>query len=549
MDTFGSLLTPWLILATVLVPLIYVEKWIHAHLYGVGWLLTNNKKSATALYYVLLFPGVFVHEFTQYLVAGALNVRIKRVIAWPEAQDDGTLRLNFVQVKQAHWIQAAVIGAAPLFTGLGIVWVISNQILNLDNVLSALATANITVIGPALRELVSKPDFYLWLYLMFTISNAMLPTPADREGWPLVMASFAVVIGFLVIIGTGAVLLKTFTGPVAHGVERLSAAFATVLAVEIPGLLVTGLAEEILSRITRREFQYGEQRMRSGSTRQPGSSDPLPLDAPMPSIYNLPLPVPVPSEAPARRPPPTPAPAPGSPAPAEARQRPTASPAPSGEQRPAPQRAPGGPGAPRPERQPVSAAGSPTTPERGPSRLPGSASALAQTDRPSRPGGAFGPVSPEGESPADTGRLGGTQPLDRPTFRSSGTTPTGARPGDLGAPARFPRDQDRPEYGPVPGTGERSARPTFPERPAAGPGYRSGSSEEDLDEELEEDPMAGSRRPLSGPARPPERPAFQRRPAAPPLYSTGAEDVEDEEEDLEDEDENGGVEYVPFDDL
>jgi hypothetical protein len=62
--------------------------------------------------------------------------------------------------------------------------------------------------------------------------------------------------------------------------------------------------------------------------------------------------------------------------------------------------------------------------------------------------------------------------------------------------------------------------------------------------------MVDSRRPFSGAAHPPERSAFQQRPVSPSLYITGADDVEDEEEeDLEDEDENGGVEYVPFDDL
>jgi hypothetical protein len=45
----GNLLTPWIELAAVLIILIYVEKWIHSHLYGVGWLLTNDKKTATAL--------------------------------------------------------------------------------------------------------------------------------------------------------------------------------------------------------------------------------------------------------------------------------------------------------------------------------------------------------------------------------------------------------------------------------------------------------------------------------------------------------------------
>nr|MBP8973044.1 hypothetical protein [Anaerolineae bacterium] len=169
--TLGNLLAPWLLLAGVLIALIYVEKWIHSHLYGVGWVLTNNKKSATALYYVLLSPGVFVHEFTQYLVAGALNVRIKRVIAWPEAQDDGTLRLNFVTVQKALAFQKAIIGAAPLVTGLALVWVISNYILNLEEVLDALGQADLALLGAALRELGSTPDFYLWLYLMFAISN------------------------------------------------------------------------------------------------------------------------------------------------------------------------------------------------------------------------------------------------------------------------------------------------------------------------------------------------------------------------------------------
>ncbi len=139
----GDLLTPWLMLAAAILPLVYVEKWIHSHLYGVGWLLTDNKKSATALYYVLLSPGVFVHEFTQYMIAGALNVKIKRVIAWPEAQSDGTLRLDFVRIQKANRVQAAVIGAAPLITGLSLVWVISSRLLSLDNVVEAIGTGDL----------------------------------------------------------------------------------------------------------------------------------------------------------------------------------------------------------------------------------------------------------------------------------------------------------------------------------------------------------------------------------------------------------------------
>lgn len=300
----GSLLTPWIELAGVLVLLYYVEKWVQSHLYGVGWVLTNHPKTATALYYLLLSPGVFVHEFTQYIVAGALNVKIKRVMAWPEAQEDGTLRLNFVQIKQSNWVQAAVISAAPFLVGIALVWAISTRILGLDSLISALAAGDITLVGQALKNLARTPDFYLWLYLMFAISNAMLPTPADREGWPLLFAIFAVVIVFLVVIGTGKVLLETFTGPVAHGVRLLATALATVLVVETAAIVIIGFAEEIAERVTKRKFYYGQARAEtSARERQPGSSDPLPAGVPMPSIYNLPLPVPSPSDIAPRRPP------------------------------------------------------------------------------------------------------------------------------------------------------------------------------------------------------------------------------------------------------
>jgi hypothetical protein len=119
----------------------------------------------------------------------------------------------------------------------------------------------------------------------------------------------------------------------------------------------------------------------------------------------------------------------------------------------------------------------------------------------------------------------------------------------MGAPAGFPQDEDSQEYGPVPATGGRFARPALPERPAPGSWYGSETGEEDFEEGPEEDALAGFRQPLSGPARPSDRSTFQRRPVSPSPYTTGEEDVEDEEEDREDEDENGGVEYVPFDDL
>ncbi|MBN1564771.1 MAG: hypothetical protein JXA10_13070 [Anaerolineae bacterium] len=292
-----DLLTPWFSLAAILVPLVYVEKWIHSHLYGVGWLLTEDDKSATALYYVLLFPGVFLHEFTQYLMAGALNVKIERMIQWPEAQKNGTLRLDFVKIKEARWFQAALIGATPLITGMALVWVISSQILGLNHVVAAIQAQDSARFQTALTDLASTPDFFLWMFLIFTISNAMLPTPADRQGWPLLFAAFAGVIGVLLVIGVGDVLYERATGPWANAIENVTTAFAMVLVVELPGIIFIGFIEEVLERITKRKFNYRPARAEAATgppQRVPGSNLPLPPGAPLPSLYNIHLPVPEP---------------------------------------------------------------------------------------------------------------------------------------------------------------------------------------------------------------------------------------------------------------
>jgi hypothetical protein len=458
-----DLLTPWLTLAAILVPLVYVEKWIHSHLYGVGWLLTNDDKSATALYYVLLFPGVFLHEFTQYLMAGALNVRIKRIIQWPEAQKDGTLRLDFVQIQDARWFQAAIIGATPLITGLALVWVISSQVLSLDQLVAAIQAQDGAGIQAASQDLASTPDFFLWLYLIFTISNAMLPTPADRQGWPLLFGLFAGFIGFLILIGVGDVLYEKFTGPVADAVDGVSTAFAMVLVAEIPAILFIGFFEKVMERITKNSFQYSrgqpeQTALASSSARVPGSNIPLPPGAPLPSIYNLKLPLPdlpkKPRSSASRR---------RSKAALDrgerTQDRAPAAPLPkTGEE---PRQAPAGPTSARPTQATPRRSRSRPTPEPAASHAAAS-HAQSRRDQPDR-------------ARPDRSQLDRTQPdrtrQDRPSARPADRSPdrTSQRPPDERR-AR-PRDQPRspsPPRDPRRGTDrpgpDRTARPTGPDR-------------------------------------------------------------------------------------
>lgn len=497
---FSNLLTPWLALAAVLYPLAYAERWIHSHLYGVGWLLTNEPRSATALYYLFLSPGVFVHEVVQWLVAGALNIETERVMAWPEAQEDGTLRLNFVQVKNAGRLATAIVGAAPLIVGLGLIAAISTTILDLDTFLDAVQSADIRVIGPAARELASTADFYLWLYLMFAIANAMLPTQEERSGWLIAVGLFAVVLAFLVIIGVGDVLVETFTGPVAHAVNLLTTAFGTILAVEVGAILVIGLVEQILERITRRRFDYSTAEPEQ-AIREPGSNLPLAPGEPFPSIYNLSLPLPDPAIQ----------------ADLDARKRRATAPAPR-----------------------------PFAPESRPAREPGLTSAPAPSD-----------TLPRRESAPSPGEIprrdlpGGMRPA--PGMAEGRRAPTAAQsveprvqlPPTPGVPSR--REPSAAPVRPLPGdrpAPERPARPTEAapsaraERPATGPFASRPLPGAPTASDRARPPAPGGS-PFKAPDSAPRRPLDADKGGAPERVPTTPADTGDDDE----------VEYVDFDDL
>jgi hypothetical protein len=494
--TISDLLTPWLLLAAVLIPFIFAEKWIHSHLYGVGWLLTNDYKSATALYYLILFPGVFIHEFVQWLVAGALNVRAKRVMAWPEAQKNGTLRLDFVQIQKADRTKSAIIGAAPLIVGVAIVWYISNRILNLEDFLTALGTGEPEKIGSTIQDLGRTADFYLWLYLMFAISNAMIPTPADRKGWPLLIGIFAACLGFLVLIGVGDVLMETFTGPVAHRLNLLTTALATVLTVELIAILSIGFIEEVLERLTKRKFVYSTTPpAREPEQRQPGSNLPLPPGAPLPSIYSLKLPIPDSSIQNSLD--------------TKAKRRAAAMP-----QRVAPALASAEDADVRPGRIAQPTLG-------GPSRTP------ALTDE--EPSGIRRPDS---------------SPLERPgAFSRPGAPAFGA--------SRTPAADDED-------TDDEKERPTTFRRPSTGlpsrPGAPTFGASRTPSADDEEERSTDFRRPSTGL---PSRPGAFLRPGAPTFGASRTLSAEDEEADDEDDDlgddeedqDEEDVEYVDFDDL
>jgi hypothetical protein len=254
-------------------------------------------------------PGVVLYEFSYWLVAGLLNVRADRAISWPQKQEIAELKLNFVKLhKSAGTVKVGIISLAPLIVGIVAVWHIAINVMHVGDFLNMMRSSRLADLGTALGALTSAPDFWLWVYMIFAISNTMMPNIKDLRGLRVVGVVVAVGAGGLFLIGVGdELVLQTLTGPVASALNVLAGVFAVMIAVDLIMTGILGLIEAIIERITgdsatfvngklvamtRAELlaQRAKEAEQARKARQ--TKERAPAVAGPPSVYKLAFPIP-----------------------------------------------------------------------------------------------------------------------------------------------------------------------------------------------------------------------------------------------------------------
>jgi hypothetical protein len=246
---------PFLYLLLALLALVFMERWIHRHLQGIWLLLLRDADMALLLYSILMLPGVLLHEGSHWVMATLLGVRTGRFSVVPARLPDGTLRLGYVETEPVDFLRESLIGAAPLLFGAAAIIFVGYSRLGVGPVGEALARGDLLGMTGALRAMVGLPDFWLWLYLIFTISNSMLPSASDRRGWWRLLILLGVIFAGLYYLGFGSVLFEALARPLEAATRALAAAFAITVGLDlalVPGLW---LVEAGLSRLTGMKVQ------------------------------------------------------------------------------------------------------------------------------------------------------------------------------------------------------------------------------------------------------------------------------------------------------
>ncbi|MBM4464576.1 MAG: hypothetical protein FJ014_03230 [Chloroflexi bacterium] len=248
--------TPLVWLVATLVPLFFLKRWINRHVQGLGLLLLGDNETAMLLYFVLLLPGILIHELSHWLAARLLAVRTGKISLWPSRGRGNQMRLGSVRIARTDPFRASLIGLAPLLSGCLAILIIGQLILSLGDLGEVLLNGDWGAVWQSLLVHLRAPDFWLWLYLIFSISNAMLPSETDREPWRPVLLFVCLAALLFYLTGWVRQMPEVVTTASLSGLSYLAYAFSLTVVVDAMFIAVLFVLEVLVSRLTGKRVEY-----------------------------------------------------------------------------------------------------------------------------------------------------------------------------------------------------------------------------------------------------------------------------------------------------
>lgn len=247
----------WLLL--LVGPLLVLQRLLHREIQAIFLILTRRVDIAMVLFSLLFFPGVFLHEISHFVMALMLGVKIgnislvPKVVTAPDSsgrQKASRLQLGFVETARTDFVRDSLIGAAPLLAGSLFVIFAGLARLQMDDLWVTVVSGQSAAFRNLFAVMYTQPDFWLWFYLIFTVSSTMLPSASDRRGWVTLGFVFFLLLGLALLSGAGPWMLDNLTPIFNEGMRSLAAVFA--ISVVVHGILAVPVifTRRLSSKIT-----------------------------------------------------------------------------------------------------------------------------------------------------------------------------------------------------------------------------------------------------------------------------------------------------------
>ena len=243
---------PWVTLvwlASSLTLLILLSRWLNRHMQGVMLLLFRSANVALYAEYLVLWPGIVLHELSHWLMAQVLGVKTKGLSLKPRKLRGRQVSYGSVQIVSADPVRNSLIGLAPLLSGSIAVLLCAAYGLGIPPLTMPRSWAE-------LGAYLSSGDALIWAYLIFAISNAMLPSESDRRPWGPVALFTGIVFAFLFATNVTSRIPPSITTISLFVVSYLAYAFTLTIIVDAVVALGVGIVEVVISYLSGRRVKY-----------------------------------------------------------------------------------------------------------------------------------------------------------------------------------------------------------------------------------------------------------------------------------------------------
>jgi len=196
---FVDALPTLLLLAVALLALAWLSGQLSIRTQLVVYHLTGSLDLATVAIFLLLLPGVFVHELSHWVTAKLLGLHPSRFRVWPKRHKHG-LGLGSVHVRSGGTWRDSAVGMAPLIAGSILLALVGSYVFEADLLLGQLEQGRLINVLGAFFDALARPDGLVWAYALFVIGNSMMPSRSDRQPLRtlLLYLAFAALIYFVV---------------------------------------------------------------------------------------------------------------------------------------------------------------------------------------------------------------------------------------------------------------------------------------------------------------------------------------------------------------
>lgn len=225
-----------------------VARWISSHIQALGWLIAGHADGAVVALWVVLFPGILVHELSHWLMAKLLGLKVKLPDLYPKRRGKH-IRLGSVTVSSGGHLRDSIVGMAPFLFGSISVLVLGASVFDMTGLVAGITQTGLTGALQGLIRVLKVSDAWLWLYLTFAISNAMFPSPSDTEPVRPVLMFSGLLICLALIAGWTPQLASDLVAGVNGVLLVLAQAFTFVLVVDLGCGVLVILLEWVLSAL------------------------------------------------------------------------------------------------------------------------------------------------------------------------------------------------------------------------------------------------------------------------------------------------------------